>query len=249
MQHGDIKNRIDEAITRLVSGTNFGNKTVVSIPVVYPSGSHAGIEIEVNGDNCFISDAGQGFSEAENYGASDFYKSCAKESSKRFGTSYDGLNMFVLRTSIENMEAAIVAVANASAIAARDAFEKAVSAKNRHVNSEIFDRFIEIFGKSKVEKVKEIPGHRLPWDVHNVVTLDNGTAIFEYVADHPNSISNKYMMFSDLKHNEQQPTILNAVVEDINKISQKGQLIVDVANNVVPFNASNHQFQKYASAA
>jgi|GEM_PF-2458475 len=249
MNETAIGSRIYDAMKRLVSGAQFGNKTIVSIPVVYPSGAHAGVEIEINGDDCFVSDVGQGYAESDNYGASEFYKYSAKTACERFSTAYDGLNMFVLKTSVENMEAAIVAVANASVMAARDAFERATAEKSRRSNSDIFDRFIDVFGKERVSKVAELKGKHVSWDAHNVVSFNGRTSVFEYVADHPNAISSKFMMFSDLRRNDDAQIILNAVVHDINQISQKGQLIADVASNVVPFSATAKQFTKYAEAA
>jgi hypothetical protein len=249
MKEITIGDRIHEALSRLVTGAQFGNKTVVSIPVVYPSGSHAGVEIQINGDDCFVSDAGQGFNEAQNYGADDFYRNCAKSSSDRFGTGFDGLNMFVLKASLGKIEAAIVAVANASAIAARESVERAAVETNRKNNSRLFERVSDVFGKQHVSKTAELKGRHIAWDAHNVVTISGQMSIFEFVSDHPNSVSNKFMMFSDIRKSETSSAILNAVVQDISKISQKGQLIGDVADNIVPFSASNEQFMSYAKVA
>lgn len=248
MKDNIISDRIDEAMKRLVSSGKFGNKTVVSLPVVFPSGAHAGVEIQITGEDCFVSDIGQGFNEAQNYGASDFYRHSAKIASERFGTKYDGLNMFVLKTSINKIEAAIVAVANASAIAARDSVERAAIEKTKNTNTELFYRVQNIFGSKQVSKVAELKGNQVSWDAHNVVNINGRFAVFEYVADHPNAISNKFMMFTDLSRSKNVNTILNAVVQDIKKISEKGQLIADVAN-IVPLNATDNQFQSYAKVA
>ena len=195
-----------------------------------------------------VSDAGQGYAEAGNYGASDFFCHSAKEMCELFGTRYGDLNMFLLETSIAKMEAAIVAVVNASAIAARNAIEKATLEKSKRTNVELFDKFVDVFGKHNVSKIEEVQGRHTTWEAHDVVNLDGRTSVFEYVADHPNSISSKFMMFSDLRKNEDTDLILNAVVKDLNKISQKTQLIVDVAN-IVPFQASKQEFRKFVKVA
>lgn len=244
-----VNDRIEVAVRGLVSNAQFGNKTVVSVPVLFPSGAHAGVEISLNGDDCFVSDAGQGYTEAGNYNASDFYRHSAREACERFGTSYDGLSMFVLKAPIDRIEAAIAAVANSSAVAARDAVERATIEKSSRTNAELFDRFLDFFGEKNVTKTAEIKGKSVTWDAHNVVHFRGATSIFEYVADHPTSISSKFMMFSDLHNNSDTPLILNAVLEDVVEVSEKARLIKTVTNNFVPFKASKEQFLQFARAA
>lgn len=243
-QDYNIADRVKEALQRLVSGAQFGNKTVVSVPVVYPSGAHAGVEILINGSDCFVSDSGQGYTEAQNYGASEFYRNSAKSVSERFNVGFDGLNMFILKVDLSKLESAITTIANASVTATRQAVEKAEVEKVRQSNRELFEKISEMFGSGYVSRSQEFRGKHAPWEVHNVVNYADKTAVFEFVADHPNSYSSKFMMFSDLRANIESRLVLNAVVRDLEKLDQKGQLIADVAN-IIPFNSSKDQYESY----
>ena len=71
--------------------------------------------------------------------------------------------------------------------------------KERRDNAELYERVREFFGDRAVAKREELGGREAKWAAHNVVTLPNRRkAVFEFVTAHTNSISSKYMMFSDL---------------------------------------------------
>ena len=80
-----------------------------------------------------------------------------------------------------------------------------------------------------------------------VVLPNRRHAIFESVADHPNSISSKFMKFSDLAGAENGDS-LNAVVESLEGFSEKGQMLGSVAN-IIEASADDQQFVKLAEAA
>jgi hypothetical protein len=61
----DIRQRIAKAIGRAITTRQIGETVVVSLPVMYPSGTFAGIHVTVSGDNCFVSDSAIGLREAE----------------------------------------------------------------------------------------------------------------------------------------------------------------------------------------
>lgn len=88
------------------------------MPVLYPNGNAVSVEITPNGDNLFISDMGIGHLEAEYAGASAYYGAQARRAAESFGISYDGYSVFAAKASFGQLEAAVLAVANASVQAA-----------------------------------------------------------------------------------------------------------------------------------
>lgn len=243
-----IEARIKRAVSRLTATQDDADSVRISVPVIYPSGANSTVEISSIGDTCFVSDMGAGHTEAYLSNASEFYDHQARRVADRFGIGYDGQSIFLLRASIDRIEGAIATVANASVQAASLAILKAEEDKDRRRNDEIFDRIKSIFGAELVSKMKTIDGLRSSWDAHNVVDLPGGrSAVFEFVTSHQNSISNKYMMFSDLKMRASNIS-LNSVVKSISKISPKAELLADVGN-VIEFDAPSDAFLRYASAA
>ena len=243
-----IKEKIEEAAAGLISVRADGDRARISLPLLYPSGSGSAVEVMVNGDNCFVSDFGFGSMEAEMYGAESFYESNAKKAADRFGVGFDGMSIFKTWASLGRLDAAVVAVANASVQAATGAIMRASEEKERRDNAELFDRVREFFGDRAVAKREELGGRDARWPVHNVVTLPNHRkAVFEFVTAHANSISSKYMMFSDLARVEE-PCSLNSVVKSIARIGNRGAMLADVSH-LVELDSPKETYLRYAQAA
>ena len=243
-----IETRIREAVARLMTTQGESDRIRVSVPVLYPSGATSTIEISSVGDTCFVSDMGAGHTEAYLANAAEFYNHQAKRAADRFGVGYDGQSMFLLRAPMDQIEGAIATVANASVQAASFAILKADEDKDRRRNDEVYDRVRSIFGVAAVAKEAVIEGLRSTWDAHNVVALPHGRrAVFEFVTANANSISNRFMMFSDVSMRKE-PISLNAVVKDAQALGPKGGLLADVSN-VISLAAANDDFLRYARVA
>ena len=243
----DLRQRIADAIARVVTTRQFGETAVVSLPVMYPSGAFAGVHVTVSGDRCFVSDSAIGFREAEMAGAGDFYDSSARVAAERFGVSYDGASVFAASAALSRVEGAIIAVANASARAVIQALLNAAEAKERDRNNTVFDLVSDIFGSINVSRTETVLGKEASWPAHNVVVLHGRRAIFEFVSGHHNSIASKFLMFSDIARVETPPS-LNSVVKTVEGIGPKGAMLSDVSN-IIPLSASRATFRQYAEAA
>ena len=244
----NLKGRLDQAITRLMSAHVEGERAQLTVPVLYPSGASACVEIMLNGDKCFVTDMGFGQTEAEMYGASDFYDPAARSASTKFGVGYDGLSVFAAWASVDNIERAIGAVANASVSAAAHATMRAVEEKEHRVNVDLFARVAGIFGPQRVARSVDLSGKEATWTAHNVVSLHNGRrAVFEFVSESTISVSSKFLMFSDLSRREGE-FALNSVVADISKVKGKSAMLADVSR-ILEFLAPESDFKKFAEAA
>lgn len=225
-----------------------GGRVLLNVPVAYPSGSGAVVEIERNSEKIWVSDMGMGLLEAEMMNAQDSYQKLARGKANEFGVGYDGSAMFVLWAPIDRIEAAIVCVANASAQAAAEAVRHASEVQQKRHEDIVFVRVRRVFGKDAVMREMEITGKRAAWPAHNVVVLPNDSkAIFEPMSKHPNSVSSKFIMFSDIRDNNN-PISLNAVVADVNSLDTKAMMVGDVAN-IVELNAPDDTFRRYGQAA
>ena len=245
----DLTRRVSDAVGRLMAvRASIGGKLFLDVPVSYPSGSAAVVEIEQNGDKIWVSDMGMGCIEAEMMGARESYQHIARSKAGEFGVEYDGSAMFVLWVPIDRIEAAIVCIANASTQAAADAVRLASEAHHKRQEDIVFDRIQNVFGRQHVARTVEVAGKRTAWEAHNVVLLQNGRcAIFEPMSKHANSVSSKFLMFSDLRDADLQIS-LNAVVDNAQSLDAKAQMVGDVAN-IIELKATDETFRKYGMAS
>lgn len=245
----DLTSRVREALTRIVSFRQDGDCYKISLPVLYPNGNSAAVEISPNAGRIFVNDMGLGHLEAEYSGASSYYDKQARRAAERYGIRYDGHNVFAIDVAFHQIEAAISAVSNASVQAVSAAIAKSIEDKDRSWNEEVYDRVAEAFNRMNVQKAADIAGSKDVWHVHNVVSLGSGRkAVFEFVAPHANSVANKFMMFSDLAGSDE-PLALNCVVADLEKFNRaRGNMLSDLAN-IITLGATNDQFIALAKAS
>lgn len=243
-----LEARAREALSRISSVRELDGRLMIDLPVMYPSGSMVVVEVERNRDRYWVSDAGHGLIEAEFMGAVEFFPRSARKSAEDFAVDFDGNAMFALWVSDTRLEAAIAAVANASSVASHDAIRRASEVQGRRQNEKIFEQISRVFGAKTVARSAEINGRHATWDAHNVVIFPNQRkAIFEYMTEHSNSVSSKFLMFSDIRAKSDE-TSLNAVVRRIDQLDRKAQLVGDVAN-ILPLDASDDVYRRSASAA
>lgn len=240
--------RVRSALQRIASVHEIDGRLSVSVPVMYPSGANITVEIERNEERFWVSDMGYGLVEAQMSGAHTFYGRIASRIADDFGVRFDGNAIFALWVDGSKLESAITCVASASNRACSEAILQATEAKVRRQNEKIFERVRDIFGERLVARSVDIIGKHAHWQAHNVVVFPNRhQAVFEHMTAHTNSVSTKYLMFSDIK-SAHEGISLNAMVRDINALDEKGQMIGDVAN-ILSISASNDQIKEYARAS
>lgn len=245
----ELERRVADAVGRLMSIQSLeGGKVLLSVPVTYPSGASVVVEIEKNADRIWVSDMGMGMTEAEMMGAEDSYQRLARGKAEEFGIGYDNHAMFVLWAPVNRIEGAIVCVANASAQAAAGAVLHASEVQSRAQREAVFNRVQQVFGKDRVVRSLEMMGRRSAWETHNVVISPKGErAVFEPMSAAPQSVSSKFLMFSDLRE-AQSAVSLNAVVESLQFLDAKAQMVSDVAN-IIELKAADETYRRYGAAA
>lgn len=223
-----VRTAVESALRDLTPIWQDDGRIMLSVPVRYPSGALAAIEVAGGQGIAWISDRGFGRIEAEMCGADSSYEAAGRAAAAGHGVEFDGHHVFAAKLPLSQIGAGIVAVANASVIAAGEAI-RAEAEKRLNAQNEVIQRKLrEAFPDAKVTPKLKIPGERAEWEAHNVVHLGDRLAVFESVSPSPQSISSKFLMFSDLA---QRPnTSLNAVVDDVSKLGGKGMMLMDVAH-------------------
>lgn len=240
--------RVKEALARIASVRESDGRVLVDLPIMYPSGAMAVVEVVRNRDKFWVSDMGHGLLEAEFMAADPYYGRVARKIAEEFSVDFDGNAIFALWVSEGRLEAAIICVANASNKACSEAIRQASEVHARRQNERIFSRIVKVFGERFVTKSAPINGAHASWEAHNVVVLPKDRrAVFEFMSGHPNSVSNKFLMFTDIQ--KAHPNFaLNAVVHSVSELDEKAQIVGDIAN-IVEINASDDIYKQYAVAA
>lgn len=119
-----ISGDVDAAVRRLVNAQHFRAGSIVSMPVIYPSGASVVLEITMQKDRCFVTDRGGASQEAELFGATRYFKSEAERVALSSGIHFDGRDMFVAEVPRESLHGAMTVVANASAEAVKGIIDK-----------------------------------------------------------------------------------------------------------------------------
>lgn len=242
----EYKARLERAISRLMPLSGSGDRMRIAVPILYPSGSSASVEIMVNAGKCFVSDLALGQMEAEMHGADSYYDATARKAASRYHVGYDGLSVFATWASLDNVESAILGVSNASVFAATSAIYKAVEDKERKKNDAVYEKVARLFGTTHVARHTEITGENASWEAHNVVTFPRGKlGVFEFVSANQNSIASKFMMFSDLSKVEDR-YILTSVVSSIDGMGSKAAMLQDVSE-VLQVDADDTYFLRRAA--
>lgn len=232
--NSDVKNAVEHAIRALTAISEDDGELLLSVPVSYPSGALATLAVSGGRSSVTISDRGAGFFEAQMYAADAAYARVAKRTSERFGVKFDGHAILALELPFSALAGGIVAVANASCLAAAEAVRIESERKAETHNDAIYDRVRMAFPDAHVSRKLNVAGLHAEWDAHNVVQLKDRLAIFEPVSAHAGSIAAKFTMFSDLSKRD--GLLLAALVENPADLTGKGQMIYDVAR-VLPLNA------------
>lgn len=224
----NLLQKVEESLRQMFAVREDDGQVILSVPVQYPSGSLCTVEISGGGESVWVSDRGLGFLEVEMMGADGGYSRIARREATLRGVSFDGRSIFGVNIPVSQLAAGIVAVANASVSAAAETIRVEQEKQIAESQTLIYERVQLAFPNAEIAHQLEISGSRSQWTVHNVVRESDQIGIFEPTTNHPNSISAKYLMFSDLAsigvlH-------LNAVVADPKKLDAKGQMLRDVAN-------------------
>ena len=239
---------IDDAVRRLVRTEHLAASTIINLPILYPSGSTVAVEARIERDRCFVSDMGNGFNEADIFGAGRYYPKIAKEVAETYGIRFDGRAVFAGEASIDLIGGLITIVANSSHEAVAQSAYRLARKRERGEEEQLYRRLVDVFGKQSVDREVEIRGaSNHAWSVANLVRAQGHLAVFDSVVAHHASIVNVATKMHDIARLDDAPARI-AVTQDVAKL---GDLIgvLSQASNVIELGAQSDTYRKYALAA
>jgi hypothetical protein len=206
---------IEHVASQLVSVELKTDGAFITMPLTYPSGSHAVVRVDVLAhDHHFVTDMGMGYLESEMMGVSLIYARHAAPIAEQVGIQFDHHAFALIDVPRDRLPGAVITVANASHQAVAVAAYKQAERKNAEDEERLYERLVKIFATERVNRDVSIVGaSNTAWRVSNIVRLEHKVTIFEPVSRHPNSITTATTKFHDLARLDDPPNRV-AVVEN-----------------------------------
>jgi hypothetical protein len=197
---------VDTVAKEIVTTEHFGSASIIKVPLLYPSGAGAVIQITQAGDKYFVCDMGMGHQEAALIGAGTLYMNSARPLADQFGIRFDNQSFFITEASRSQLASAVTIVANCSVEAASMSAMKAAERRFEEDSDTLYKRLVRVFPKAEIARDAEFVGsstHR--WPISAVVTHGSNVALFEPVNKHHTSVVNAAVKFNDIARLENPP--------------------------------------------
>jgi len=186
--------------------------SVISTPVLFPSGGHVSVTVVQNGDNLFISDDGAAFAEADLMGASEIFKRTARQVAQEYGVQFNSFEIFEATATVDTAAGMIAIVADAARRSVQITAERLGRRVEMDFKAMVVDRLREVFGKNTVSSSVEMSGASThQWTVDAVVKSPSGLIAVEAVSPSPVSVSSAYVKLDDLRRLEGAPKTVAAL--------------------------------------
>lgn len=174
---------------------------------LHPSFEQAAVYVVRMGNGFIVTDGGDAASVTLRHGRDDAaIQTCLKQASIRFSVELDDGVLKARAPNADWLKSAILAVANASAMASSNAVAVVIAKQDQALRAAI-----------RFEIAKVVPEHRISsdfeyrggsgrvWHVDFAVIGDRGPMLIKAVTPHPNSISAGYTAFGDIGVNDNIP--------------------------------------------
>lgn len=162
---------------------------------LYPSSDRVSVFVGERSSGFRVTDGGGAWRSAQRLGRANesmFEKAC-----KRYSVNVASGIIVAEAPSHDWLNAAVVAVANASAMAAQAALEASIRSE-KSLNSAIYDTLASIYPKHRIARNYEYrgrSGHVWPIDF---AVMDQATTLIKSVSQNGNSINSNYATFGDI---------------------------------------------------
>jgi hypothetical protein len=237
-----LSTAVNNAIQTLVRAEHFHAGSIVSMPVLYPSGASVVLELFAQGDRVMVSDRGGGHMEAEYIAATRIYSGEANRIARDAGIKFDGRDMFIAEASLDRVDAAMAIVASCSSIAAAQTAIKVAERDERDAKQALFERLVEVFGENGFKRdVPFIGASNHKWNVEAVVEGSGSPIIFNSVTKSYVSATGTAAKFNDLGRLDLPPKRV-AVITSAAAIGDWYGLISASSSLVIEMQAANDQF-------
>jgi hypothetical protein len=202
----------DRIASELVHARKVSRGTVVTTPVLFPSGAHVSVLVIFTGDRCLVSDDGAAYAEADLMGASEIFRRAARAIAEESGLRFNNFEVFESDARIDNLPGIIAIVADAAKRAIHLTAERLARKFDFDLKTSIVDRLIDIFGAKRVSVGASISGASThSWTVDALVRTDSAEVAIESVSPSPISVSSAYMKLDDIRRLDSAPRTVAAL--------------------------------------
>ena len=225
---------VRKAVESLVRVSAWGNAYLISVPLVYPSGTTVGIKVTPSKGGYIVSDSGLGWREAEGYEAQRSFGAHAGRIKEQVGVEYTGQHEFRMFATERQLTSAIRRVSYASHRSAVKAFHSLPEACEQEIGAALFQRLRDTFGQANVAGDLKLAGaSNIEWPFAAQVLQGKRRVVFDVVSPQWTSVVAAKSKFSDVRHLG--PNVVPvAVVDSIDAmgkwlplISQEAEVIED----------------------
>lgn len=246
---GKLVEGVEAAIRRLVAVEHFRAGSIVSMPVLYPSGASVLLELSGRPSSVLVSDRGGGFHEADLMGAIRPFQREAERIAAGFGVRFDGRDIIAAEVPLDRLEGAMTLVAAASAQSASFAALKVAERQERNVREAMFEKLADAFGESGFERdIEFIGASNHKWRVDAMIPSGDRPVIFNSVTRSYVSAAGTAAKFFDLARLEAPPRRI-AVVPSIAELGDWYGVVAGASDAVLELATANDKFRKVRNAA
>lgn len=249
--NGQSLTALDRVVSRLCEVSETNGRTVIQMPVATHHGGGISVSVWPEPSGSFlVSDDGLAYHEVMVAAASErTFATVARQECERYGATFDGHSMFLMRIGPDRLKGAIVAMTTLVKEVIDVTLERSFAEKADRDEEEFVKRVSEAFSGQVITENAVVSGsstatHR----VDMLVSTERGFLAFDYFTKAPGSISAAYLKLSDIARLEDGPKPIRpiGVTSDLNLVGPKLALISSVAA-VIPARASKEAFQRLAA--
>lgn len=226
-----LRTAVETAASELVTVQQWGDSSLITLPLIYPSGTHVAVKIALVADGLRISDNGFAYREIEAIGAEKSFKRVAGPIAEAAELNRNARVLYV-DVPPEQLTRAICDVGLASWQVVDRVYSRHTALSDE---AEIYlqERLGRLFGPDRLRRDNVITGaSNNEWKFTAVVESDDRIAVFHAVSDHSAAIYRTVAAFHDLAYLDT-PPIRIAVVENkqslgatqLNILSQAGRVL------------------------
>lgn len=236
---------VDAAVMELVQREHFADRSIIKMPLFFPTGTGVTVEIFPQGRTVIISDNGVAFYEVQSCGADEYFNRSARAIAREAGIEFDERAFSIRDVPWDQIAGAATVVAESAFLVSLACVRKLDERKDEEDVERLYERLVTIYTAERIAKRAPFKGDsQHEWRVDNIVQSNGHYAIFEHVRPQHNSVTSVAAKFHDIARLEKPP----ARVSVVESKKEMGDFlgVLSQASNVIEINAPNGVYSKAA---